>query len=160
MRNPALRGACAPCVRRRESLSGGGRPPILLTMRREPIDPVFAAEPLPPTRLCDHPGCDCGGDFRAPKSRLELDSYYWFCLEHVRAYNIAWNYYAGMSEPEIEAEIRRDTVWQRPSWKLGELHGPGPQVRDPFGFYTGKEHGHRTNGHSNGHAGGQARDAA
>jgi DnaJ-like protein len=129
-------------------------------MRREPIDPVFAAEPVPPTRLCDHPGCDCGGDFRAPKSRLELDSYYWFCLEHVRAYNIAWNYYAGMSEGEIEAEIRRDTVWQRPSWKLGERHGPGPQVRDPFGFYNGKEHGRRTNGHANGHAGGPARDAA
>jgi len=133
-------------------------------MRREPIDPVFAAEPLPPTRLCDHPGCDCGGDFRAPKSRLELDTYYWFCLEHVRAYNIAWNYYAGMSEPEIEAEIRRDTVWQRPSWKLGERHGPSPQIRDPFGFHTGKEYGRRTNGHAGGHAGshagGQARDAA
>ncbi len=78
-------------------------------------------------RLCDHPGCECGGDFRAPRSRLELDRYYWFCLEHVRAYNLAWNYYAGMSEPEIEAEIRRDTVWQRPSWKLGERHGPGPR---------------------------------
>ena len=37
----------------------------------------------------------------------------------MRAYNAAWNYYAGMSEAEIEAEIRRDTVWQRPSWRLG-----------------------------------------
>jgi DnaJ domain len=138
-------------------------------MRREPIDPVFAAEPVPPTRLCEHPGCESGGDFRAPKSRLELDSYYWFCLEHVRAYNVAWNYYAGMSEPEIEAEIRRDTVWQRPSWKLGERHGPSPSFRDPFGFYSGKEHagkenGRRANGHAgghaNGHAGSQARDTA
>jgi hypothetical protein len=152
------------CVRRRECLSGGNRPPILLLMRREPIDPVFPAKPVPPTRLCDHPGCECGGDFRAPKSRLELDSYYWFCLEHVRAYNVAWNYYAGMSEPEIEAEIRRDTVWQRPTWKLGERHSPGPQVRDPFGFYTGKENGRRANGHSHGHGanghGGHAGDAA
>src|SRR5437773_1230654 len=122
-------------------------------MRRQPTDPVFTAEPLPPTRLCDHPGCECGGDFRAPRSRLELDRYYWFCLEHVRAYNVAWNYYRGMSEPEIEAEIRRDTVWQRPSWKLGERHGPGPRVRDPFGFYTGAENerrSQRTNGHANG----------
>jgi DnaJ-domain-containing protein 1 len=116
-------------------------------MRRQPIDSVFAAEAAPPVRPCDHPGCEAGGDFRAPKSRLELDRYYWFCLEHVRSYNIAWNYYAGMSESEIEAEIRRDTVWQRPSWKLGERHGPGPRISDPFGFCPRGESGsaHRSN---------------
>ena len=127
-------------------------------MRRQPIDPVFTTEPEPPVRLCDHPGCEAGGDFRAPKSRLELHRYLWFCLEHVRAYNLAWNYYRGMSDNEIEAEIRRDTVWQRPSWKLGERHGPGPRIHDTFGFYAGKEHdrGRRANGNGNG----QARDAA
>jgi hypothetical protein len=58
-----------------------------------------------------------------------------------------------MSEPEIEAEIRRDTVWQRPSWKLGERHGPMPGMRDPFGLYNGKEHNgdaRRANGHARG----------
>jgi DnaJ-like protein len=104
-------------------------------------DPVVTVAPAPPTRLCDHPGCEAGGEFRAPRSRLELDSYYWFCLEHVRGYNAAWNYYAGMSESEIEAEIRRDTVWQRPSWKLGQRHGPAFEARinDPLGLYNGKE---------------------
>jgi hypothetical protein len=107
-------------------------------MRRPVIDPVLTAEPEPPTRLCDHPGCDLGGDFRAPRSRLELDNYLWFCLDHVRGYNAAWNYYAGMSEREVEAEIRRDTVWQRPTWKLGMRHGPAyeARMRDPFGFYS------------------------
>ena len=110
-------------------------------MRRVTIDPVQIAEPQPPARLCDHPGCEAGGEFRAPRSRIELDSYYWFCIDHVRAYNAAWNYYAGMSEPEIEAEIRRDTVWQRPSWKLGQRHGPAyeARVRDPFDLYSGKD---------------------
>jgi hypothetical protein len=99
---------------------------------------MLTAEPNPPTRLCDHPDCEAGGEFRAPRSRIELDTYYWFCLDHVRAYNAAWNYYAGMSEIEIEAEIRRDTVWQRPSWKLGMRHGPAyeARMRDPFGFYA------------------------
>jgi DnaJ-like protein len=136
-------------------------------MRRQPIDPVFVAEPLPPTRGCDHPGCDAGGEFRAPRSRLELNCYYWFCLEHVRAYNSAWNYYAGMSDSEIEAEIRRDTVWQRPSWRLGERHGPGPNIRDHFGVYEengrGRDRMHGNgggNGHTGGHAGGQARQSA
>ena len=134
-------------------------------MRRQPIDPIFAAEADSPARLCDHPGCNASGDFRAPKSRLELNSYRWFCLEHVRAYNGAWNYYAGMSEVEIEAEIRRATVWDRPSWRLGQLHAPGygPRVRDPFGFYHGgdgsKEHNgaHRGSGR---HAGSAARVAS
>ena len=140
-------------------MSGRSLPPILGLMRRQPIDPIIAAEPEPPVRLCDHPGCEAGGDFRAPRSRLELDAYRWFCLEHVRAYNSAWNYYAGMSETEIEAEIRRDTVWQRPTWKLGARHGPspapGPQFRDPFGFYTAAAH-ERGGGRANG----RAREAA
>src|SRR5438132_10786946 len=154
-----------PRLQRGESLSAGSPPPILRPMRRIPIDPVFAAEPDPPVRLCDHPGCDAGADFRAPKSRLELDRYYWFCLEHVRAYNSAWNYYAGMSETEIEAEIRYDAVWQRPTWKLGERHSPthGERVRDPFGFYNGKTHhegGRRGNGRANGHGSEAAARAA
>src|SRR5258706_138681 len=95
----------ATAVRRwlqpRQSLSGRGRPPILRIMRRQPIDPVFTAEPEAPAHPCDHPGCEAGGNFRAPKSRLELHDYRWFCLEHVRAYNLAWNYYAGMSQTEV-----------------------------------------------------------
>jgi DnaJ domain len=108
-------------------------------MRRIAIDPVFDAGPELPERPCDHPGCVAGGDFRAPKSRLELDQYYWFCLEHVRSYNSAWNYYAGMSENDIEAEIRRDTVWQRPTWRLGARHGPAfsARLRDYFDLYGG-----------------------
>jgi len=48
-----------------------------------------------------------------------LTDYYWFCLEHVRSYNASWNYYAGMNEAEIEAELRKDIVGHRPSWRLG-----------------------------------------
>lgn len=70
-------------------------------------------------RTCDHPDCACSAEHRAPKSRERLREYYWFCLEHVREYNRAWNFYAGMNQHEIEAEMRHDTVWQRPSWPLG-----------------------------------------
>jgi len=52
-------------------------------------------------RRCDHPTCGEGGDYRAPKSPQQLDAYFWFCLEHVRAYNTAWNYFSGMSQTEI-----------------------------------------------------------
>jgi len=77
----------------------------------------------PPPRPCDHAGCSAAGDYRAPQSRTTLDRFYWFCLDHVRAYNAAWNFYAGMSVAEIEKQIRHDTVWQRPSWPLGARVG-------------------------------------
>ena len=120
-----------------------------MIMRHLSLGP-FEEEADSSVRLCDYPGCSVGGEFRAPKSRLQLRDYYWFCLEHVRLYNSAWNYYAGMSDIEIEAEIRHDTVWQRPSWKLGDRHGPGyaERIRDSFGMFSrgtenGRERGRR-----------------
>src|SRR6266852_5034488 len=131
-------------------------------MRSFSIESTARSAENPALRPCDHPGCAAAGDFRAPRSKSELDAFYWFCLAHVRAYNAAWNYYAGMSEAEIEAEIRSDTVWQRPSWRLGERHGPGPAIRDHFGVYEGNGHGrdgHRGNGHNGGHANGHGRES-
>ena len=58
------------------------------------------------------------GIHRAPKSRDALRDYIWFCLDHVRAYNRAWNYYEGLHGAALEAEIRRATTWERPSWKF------------------------------------------
>ncbi|MEX2629865.1 MAG: hypothetical protein WD341_07995 [Tistlia sp.] len=68
---------------------------------------------------CAHPGCTAAGDFRAPAGRDRLRDYLWFCLEHVRAYNSAWDYFAGLSSDEIERIRRRDCTWDRPTWKLG-----------------------------------------
>ena len=67
------------------------------------------------------PGCGAQGEYRAPKSRQNLHDYWWFCLEHVRAYNGSWDFYKGMSPGQIEAQLRADTAWQRPSWPLGRL---------------------------------------
>src|SRR5204863_5005910 len=102
----------AGLLRRRESLSRLGAAPILSLMRRQPTDPVFAAEPQPPVRACDHPGCPGGGELRAPKSRLELARYYWFCLEHARAYRRALTHDAGVDAAVIPGRLRHDTVWQ------------------------------------------------
>ncbi len=65
------------------------------------------------------PGCPEAGEYRAPKSRTNLNDYHWFCLEHVRAYNAGWDFYKGMSPAEVEAQLRADTSWQRPTWPIG-----------------------------------------
>ncbi|MEX0815521.1 MAG: J domain-containing protein [Dongiaceae bacterium] len=75
---------------------------------------------------CDHPDCAETGLYRAPKARGRLNDYFRFCLDHVRAYNREWNYCAGMTEAEMEAQLRLDTVGWRPSWPLGALGGRWP----------------------------------
>ena len=91
-------------------------------------------------RPCDHPDCAGQGLHRAPKGRERLNDYYWFCLDHVRDYNRAWDFYAGMSAREIEAELRLDVVWPRPSWPLGGAPHRGfrsdpRRIRDYFGLF-------------------------
>jgi len=81
------------------------------------------------------PNCGAPGEYRAPKSRRTLREYWWFCLEHVRAYNSTWDYYKGMSPAEMEQELRSDTAWQRPSWPLGRLGSAAWEdevLRDPL----------------------------
>ncbi len=70
-------------------------------------------------RLCDHPGCGQPGIYKAPKDRNNLNNYYYFCLEHVREYNKAWDFFEGLSPDEIEDYMRQATVWERPSWPIG-----------------------------------------
>ncbi len=81
-------------------------------------------------RLCGWPGCDEEGPYRAPKSPTRLRDFRWFCLEHVRVYNRAWDYFEGLGEQEIEEIRRRDTVWHRPSWPLGTRNGNGAEAEN------------------------------
>jgi len=95
-------------------------------------------------RVCEHPGCTEAGDFRAPKSRSQLHQYRWFCLEHVREYNAKWDFYAGMNEIEIEAQIRADQTWRRPTWKVGARSGrqgsdPLEDLLDPYDILSDSE---------------------
>ncbi len=88
---------------------------------------AYDPDPAAPGRCCDVPGCPHEGGYKAPKSRDSLREYFWFCLEHVRAYNAAWDFYKGMSTAQIEAHMRDDTGWQRPTWPLGRLGGGMPE---------------------------------
>jgi len=89
--------------------------------RRNTRPRAYAPDPDSPGVGCEAPNCAAMGEYRAPKSRNDLRDYWWFCLEHVRAYNAAWDYYKGMTPGQIEAALRSDTSWQRPTWPLGRL---------------------------------------
>jgi len=90
-------------------------------------------------KACEWSECSNEGTHRAPKSRNDLRSFIWLCVSHAREYNKSWNYCDGMSDDDVEADVRKDTVWQRPTWRLG-TNGPANleftvninSIHDPF----------------------------
>src|SRR6476661_4464641 len=95
---------------------------------RSRIRKVAEEAPSPGARGCAFPDCAAEGTFRAPRSRSELDQHIWLCLDHIREYNKTWDYFAGMSQAEIEAHVRRDIIGWRPTWPLGRLSANTPEA--------------------------------
>ncbi len=87
------------------------------------------------SRACEKPGCANVGKFRAPKSPDNLDEFHWFCLEHVREYNLKWNFFENHSEAAMEEQFAADRVWERPTkpFKGAEGHPEG-RAWQRFGF--------------------------
>ena len=61
-------------------------------------------------RVCDHEGCQEPAPFRAPKAPDVLDDYFWFCQEHVREYNLKWNFFDTASEAELAAQMNHTSL--------------------------------------------------
>lgn len=85
-------------------------------IRLKPGSAEFADDQTrqPHCRACDMPGCSAHGEYKAPRDR-SLSGHYHFCLEHVQEYNKAWDFFSGMSAREIEEQIIRSTLWDRPT---------------------------------------------
>lgn len=104
-----------------------------------------AAEPQPQqVRACDHPGCETAAAHRAPKGRGKEGQYWHFCLEHVRAYNHSYNYFAGMDDDAVMQHQKADAVGHRPTWTMGVKAGSRTNWRrgdgahasfDPFNLF-------------------------
>lgn len=75
-------------------------------------------KPALKARMCEMPGCTCPAEHRAPKDR-SLSEYYHFCMDHVREYNKAWNFFEGMSSAEMEEHMVRSLYGDRSTWKFG-----------------------------------------
>ena len=68
-------------------------------------------------RRCAEAGCDAPGEFRAPNTSAAADEglgrYRWLCLDHVRAFNAGYNFFAGMTPEEISAAQHPLSGWER-----------------------------------------------
>tara|TARA_X000001036_G_C20502007_1_gene734283 strand:+ start:277 stop:888 length:612 start_codon:yes stop_codon:yes gene_type:complete len=86
----------------------------------KPNSPEFVrgAQQKPEVQMCEVPGCCDEGSHKAPKHR-GLNEYYYFCLDHVREYNKAWNFFDGLSESEVQEHMVNSIYGDRPTWKYG-----------------------------------------
>jgi hypothetical protein len=110
--------------------------------------PVSEEIPGPETQRCNHPGCAAAGEHRAPMGRDREGQYFSFCLEHVRAYNATYNYFAGMSDEAVARYQKEAIVGHRPTWSMGSNRtanghreaGDEPLGGiDPLGIHTNRE---------------------
>ena len=96
----------------------------------------------PELRACARPDCPNPGTHRVPKSREKLDEHLFFCLEHARAHNEAWDFFRGMSDSEIAAFQIDAVIGHRPTWPLGRRSARmrdghnGPEMDDGYGVFS------------------------
>jgi DnaJ-domain-containing protein 1 len=109
-------------------------------------------KPQPVEFACEWEGCTEPGEYRAPKGPRTEGQYHHFCLEHVRHYNKAFNFFAGMSQDELDealttppkAESRSTFATGNPqnaraSAKPATMR-PGDKYGDPFGVFAKYRH--------------------
>lgn len=116
------------------------------------IKPRREEKPAPVEHVCDWEGCDLAGEYRAPKGHRSEGQYHHFCLEHVRHYNTAFNFFAGMEKDELEealhappkAESRSSFATGNPGTRTSRQGAaglrPGDRFGDPFGVFAKYRH--------------------
>lgn len=72
----------------------------------------------PAEHMCEFPNCSECGPHRAPRAPDDLRTYRWFCVDHVREYNRAWNFFEGWTRHDIEHFQRDDVTGHRPTWPV------------------------------------------
>ncbi|GJL84566.1 MAG: molecular chaperone DnaJ [Micavibrio sp.] len=87
-------------------------------IKLKPKSPEFEEKKKPQIHHCEMPGCESIAEHKAPKHR-GLDDYYRFCVDHVREYNLAWDFFSGMSGKEVEDHMMSSIYGDRPTWKYG-----------------------------------------
>ena len=96
-------------------------------------------------RMCSNPNCNELGEYPAPKSRENLREYFYFCINCIRNFNKSWNYFEGLSEKELEVEIRKSVTWDRPSWKFGTKN-LYHEFEEAFKIFENQKYRNKNNG--------------
>lgn len=95
--------------------------PLFDSIRIKPRGAKAKAEkPKPEVATCNWEGCPNKGEHRAPKGRDNEGEFYWFCLQHVQAYNKSYNYFSGMNDDDLSKYQKASMTGHRPTWQVGQ----------------------------------------
>ena len=84
-------------------------------------------------RICDQIDCNEPGEYKAPKSTLSQETYY-FCLNHVRDYNKRWNFFAGKSQNQIYDFLKSEPFISKPTKPMSETINSKIDFDFTFGY--------------------------
>jgi len=117
------------------------RPKFGFDIRINPGIPREARKRAANAPRCGVAGCVAAAEWRAPKSRKDMDERIWLCPEHLRVHNEKWNFFEGMSDDEIERYSLQAAFGHRPTWPFGTRNArpaahPGQKYWN-FGFEDG-----------------------
>ena len=118
------------------------------------IKPRKEEKAAPIEHVCDWEGCELAGEYRAPKGARSEGQYHHFCLEHVRHYNTAFNFFSDMDKEQLDAALHTPPKAEaRSSFATGnpgvnasaaraarETLRPGDKYGDPFGVFAKYRH--------------------
>ena len=92
------------------------RPKFGYDIRISPDAPRRAAK----VKRCAIAGCHEAAELHVPKDRYHMDERHWLCRQHMRERNQRWNFFAGMSNEEVERFCLDAITGHRP--KIGRAH--------------------------------------
>ena len=71
--------------------------------------------------ICEWYKCKNKGKYKAPIEKDNSKRFKWLCKEHIATFNKQWDYFANMTQNEIENFLKSDATWHRPTQKFGSL---------------------------------------
>ena len=94
--------------------------------------------------ICEWDNCKESGEFKAPVEKDNSKNYRWLCEKHIKLFNKNWNYFEGMQQSEIEAFLKSDLTWHRPTQKFDSSDNFfnilwNNALNDNFNLFNGKK---------------------
>lgn len=80
---------------------------------------------------CAWEGCKEPGIYKAPRGRDHEGQYLHFCVDHVRMYNKAYNYFSGLNDQDIQTYLKDSLTGHRPTWTMGANAGTDGTTQAP-----------------------------
>ena len=96
------------------------RPRFGYDIRIHPEPPRAKVAAAAAGKRCSAPGCGEAAEVNVPKSRHNMDDRHWLCRLHLREHNAHWDFFAGMSNEEIQHFCLDAITGHRPTWPLGK----------------------------------------